>query len=278
MGKSFYSIFIFLIFIITVIPRLDAADPVFEYTSQDRQHLFSLYPNLSEQELESLLTTGELTKFYREEVSLHFAPEISISAIIGDQLDVLKPTLGVEVLFLLPVSKSAITNPSFEIWLYNSLCSVSTMEGMKYYSASRDRMRLLFEESYVLDSAEDRNRIADPQFDTIPDKYTMFAFQKDLSFGKNIQHISYTKIGDTILMSMRNVTTMFYGIIPLIPPGNMAMTLMVHPLDSGLLFYGNTGLRVTVIPGIEKKSQNSFYNRIKALYSWLEAKISDEFT
>lgn len=276
MRKSLYSIFL-------IIQLLIYAQVV--HTDQDVDSnpcdigvdsLEELLPLLSNAQIDALLHDGELTHFYSRDDFIDLAPHKPFRKIIESNLTELEPTLGVEALFLLKLPQGTDQNPEFDVELFNTLTSISTMEGIEYFSASRNRMRLFFESSYVIDSPQNRNRLADPVFNSIPSEYSLLAFQKDLSFGKNVQEVYYRSDNGTVLMSMKNLTTMFYGIIPLIPPEQMVMELYILPLDDCLIFYGNVGVRVTVIPGVEKKSQNSFYNRIKALYAWFQREISSQ--
>jgi hypothetical protein len=61
-----------------------------------------------------------------------------------------------------------------------------------------------------------------------------------------------------------------YGLLPVLGPGAMKLTLVIQPSADGkfLYFYGNVGLQATRLPGLEKTVRTSFQNRIIAYYNW----------
>jgi hypothetical protein len=67
---------------------------------------------------------------------------------------------------------------------------------------------------------------------------------------------------------------MFYnGLIRVIKPERMQVHLIIIPTDKGLLFYGITAADALNINAFRKKANNSFYNRVKALYQWYIRKL-----
>ncbi len=152
------------------------------------------------------------------------------------------------------------------------------MEGLEYYSASRERMRIFYEESYVVDGPERRNRISDPFVTEVPREDRIYAFQKDSSFGENVQKIDYLRSDGEILLSMENTTTMVYKFVPLVTPGNLKTFILIRPdSDEGVIeFYGNLGIRVPALFGLQERARDSFYNRVVALYGWFVRELTAE--
>lgn len=75
---------------------------------------------------------------------------------------------------------------------------------------------------------------------------------------------------------MGNVEQVWFGFIPMLKPGVLKLTMAIQPSADGryLYFYGNVGITVTKIFGMEGKVRASFYNRILALYNWYAAQAS----
>lgn len=250
-------------------------------TAQDTQTgdpvaaLRDLLPSLTEGEIELLDASGELSFPYGLEpgggVSVRLAPAFA-DDILGE-LSALDPKIGVEVLFLVDAPPALRTNgstdPAIDARLLTTLQSIGTMEGIEYYSASRDRMRTLFHESYVIDDPDERNRVDDPVADRVYASRTIHVFQRDSSFGRNVLELTYTTDRDAVRLQMRNLTRMYYqGVIPAVGPDELRMELVVVPLGERLLFYGNSAARPLSLLGMEARVQRSFYHRLVALYRW----------
>ncbi|MFP4329397.1 MAG: DUF6675 family protein [Alkalispirochaetaceae bacterium] len=220
----------------------------------------------------------ERTSFYTDEPTFTLAPDTRFTPRIVAEVEELDPKLGIEARFVVPLPQRVLEDPDFELRLYNILRSVSTMEGIQYYSASRDRMRTFYHESYAVSSPEAGDRLEDPLVSRVPDESRIHVFQRDSSFGRNVQQIDYLYHEDNVLLRMENLTTMFYNrVIPLVGEGNLRTYLVVEPVDRGVVFYGHLAVRVGALFGMEERAQASFYNRIKALYDWFEIRLEEEF-
>lgn len=220
----------------------------------------------------------EETAFYTDTPSFDLAPESGYTDTIAASVRELNPRLGLETRFFLPLEREILEAPDFELRLYNILRSVSTMEGIQYYSASRESMRTFYHESYAVAGADGDERIPDPLVSRIPREDRVYVFQRDSSFGKNVQQLDYRYEGGSMLLRMENLTTMFYnGLIPLVGDGNLLTFLVVRPEDEGIVFYGHLAVRVGALFGMEDRARDSFYNRVKALYDWFNERVEEEF-
>ena len=147
------------------------------------------------------------------------------------------------------------------------------MEGIEYYSASRERMRIFYEESYVINNPDDRDHRDDPLVTEIPRTDNIYVYQRDSSFGRNVYSVEYRHRDDTFFMSMTNLTRMYYGIAPVVAPENLEIHLAVVETEEGYLFYGVTGVDVITLLGLEDRVKDSFSNRIEAIFRWFESRI-----
>ena len=223
---------------------------------------------LSDAELDELLEAGELSFRYglddTPQVSTRFAPAFTDE--IRDDLLALDPKIGVEVVFLVEAPASI---HSVDADLLTTLRAFSTMEGIEYYSASRDRMRTLFYDSYVIAGPDDTRPLPDPVVREISEREVLHVYQRDSSFGRNVYEITYVTHGEAVRLRMQNLSRMYYqGIIPAVGPDQLGLNLVVYPLGDHLLFYGNSAARPATLLGMEERVQRSFYNRLVALYRW----------
>lgn len=188
-------------------------------------------------------------------------------------------SIGVETIYLIPWTKVSdsiknLSEDEFRLRIYNILRSVSTLEGIEYYSASREKMRTLFEECWAIDNPDTRNRIDDPLVQTVPPTDSIFIHQKDLTFGKNISRVNYQSSESQFRMGIVNLTTMTYMLFPIVGKENMSMQLLVVPTQEGILFYGLNTVKVLDLRIFYKKMESSFTNRMIALFNWFQAQLS----
>ena len=199
------------------------------------------------------------------------APELVDRSLIVEWMDAIAVTYGAEVLRLIRVSGGTDCR-----WtdLYNHLRAVSTLEGIEYYSASRGYHRTLYHQSYAIAGAEDRTRLPDPVAGSVPERSTLYLLQEDSTFGSNVYRTDFRFDGTAITMRVRNLTTMWWSILPLVDPGNFRSVVSVTPTDQGLLFYAAAGIHTISIGGVRERSESSLRNRLDALERWLRAHLS----
>jgi hypothetical protein len=198
-------------------------------------------------------------------------PHLAASKEIRDEIEAEKPGILVEAAFLFPrpapMNQEAASAEFASI--YGLLRSVGTLEGIEYYSQSRKKMRIFYAASYRIDGPKGTERVADPPFPAvrdIPAQETLFAFQRDLSFGSNRYQYIYENKGDAVAVKAVNLTRMYYGILPVFAPGSLTTRLLVVPASDGILFYAASWAHA---PGIMKsKIKDSFGNRAEALFRW----------
>ena len=147
------------------------------------------------------------------------------------------------------------------------LRSLSHLEGLEYYSSSRKKMRTLYEKSYVVASDTNKKRIPDP-VEGSADNLSIYALQKDLTFGEYIYNYYYRQGSDTVGFFSRNVEAMSYSFFKVLDPDNLRISLIVHDLGDYLLIYSLTRADFIALPGIEGKLNTSFSTRAEAMYNW----------
>ncbi len=148
------------------------------------------------------------------------------------------------------------------------------MKGVTYWSASRGQERILFLESYVIASADKMDRVPDPVFTEIPETHELFTFQEDSSFGKNTYLERFFAKTDHLYVKMENLSTISFLFIPLIPPQGLVSQVLLVPAGTDVLFYGVACIRTGMPLGDKESRIQSMENRLSALASWLEKRLS----
>jgi hypothetical protein len=195
----------------------------------------------------------------------------------------LEPTVMVENLSLYTKSAPNVN----QAWtaaerdaLYNEILAISTLTGLRYFSISRGEMRTFYESSVVIDGPDSKKVQADPSFRpplSPPDDYTLYARQKDLTFGDNIYRYDYQARPGALILVQTNLSAMSYGIIPLI--GKEKLRSIVAVLDAGdyLLIYALSVAKAVTLPGMSERISGSFSNRIEAMLGWFDDRADAVF-
>ncbi len=242
-------------------------------------------PSLADADIRTLLEKEQLLRFHGEGVSPNLLPDTQISANIARQLSGGDLNLGIEGLFYIksdamPSGYTSLPREERTLRLYNILRSVSTLTGLEYYSASRKKMRLLFEESWVIPRlTSPRTSLPDPLVRTVPAQESIFIHQKDRSFATHESIITYLAHEGVLSAAIINQTPLRYkGLIRVVNPGNMQTHLIVIPVEEGLLMYGTISAKTKDVKLFLSRAEASFTNRVIALTGWYRTRLQEEFS
>jgi hypothetical protein len=224
---------------------------------------------LSFDEYMTIINEGEVTLFHFEDTTPQLMPSIPQAEELKDLLKGKSPNFAIEGLFFIQTLNRESNREEDLTNIVNILSSVSSLQGLEYFSASRNEMRLLFEECWRIDNAEDRTPLADLSFTELPGQVEYTIHQKDLTFGANLSHVEISSSPESLLMTMTNLTNMKYdGWLKVIDRGNFQTGVLVIPVEEGILYYGVMSAKTLGLGFIVNKASNSFYNRMKALFIW----------
>jgi len=193
----------------------------------------------------------------------------------------LNPGMLVEALYLYKKPDSYHT--SVEKWdegqkisIFNQILAISTLTGIQYYSPSRKIMRTFYEYSSIIDGPAAKNPLPDPVFTKAPDSLTVYARQKDLTFGDNIYQYDCTNARDAIFFVQENLTSLTYGVIPAIGKGNLKSIVAVIDCGDSILIYAVSMAKALSLPGMGDRISSSFTNRAEAVLNWLIGRLDSE--
>jgi len=205
----------------------------------------------------------------------------ALTQFVSGIITVLKPNLAVETLYLYEKSRS---NSNLNGWtdvqrneLFNQILAVSTLTGIQYYSTSRKSMRVFYESSQVIDGPQTKKPLPDPKFPQPPETLTLYARQKDLTFGDNIYRYDFKTTIDAFFLSQDNMTSLSYGIIPVMGKNKLRSILAVIDCGDYLLTYAITMADASTVFGLGDKIGNSFSSRAEAIYKWFKIKADTVF-
>ncbi|MCX7025176.1 MAG: hypothetical protein NT080_11240 [Spirochaetes bacterium] len=201
-----------------------------------------------------------------------FAPNHPEVRLVADALAMEKPDVVVETLFFW---RKPFVARNELLAAYNVFRAMGTLEGVEYWSASRKKMRLFYEKSYRIAGPTDRTSVKDVPVLELPTAETIFAFQKDLTFGGNVYRYDFRTSRDSILVESTNLTGLSYGPVPIAGPGKVRTRILVVATEEGMLFWACSSASATILPGVRGRLESSFGNRAEAVFGWFSAKAQE---
>jgi hypothetical protein len=189
----------------------------------------------------------------------------------------LGPNVLVETLYLYKKPAPGSWSDVQRAGLFNRALAISTLAGIEYYSASRKAMRVFYETSRVIDGPETKRPIPDPLYARPPASLSIYARQKDLTFGDNIYRYDYLTSGGAFFFLQENLTAMSAGIVPAVGKNKRRSIMAVIDLDDSLLIYAASIAKTASVPGMGDRIGASFGNRAEAVIKWFTAQADGIF-
>ena len=201
-------------------------------------------------------------------------PAVSSHDAIARDVKDLAPSVGAEILRLIPGPGAAMDSADGKLLLYNAMHAVSTLKGVTYWSVTRGKEMVLFLDSSVISSPATRERVPDPLFTEIPGTHDLFTFQEDSSFGKNTYAEHFAAQTDHLLVKTENLSTITFLFIPIIQPHGLVSQVVLIPAGTDVLFYGLAYIRTGFPLGDAASRVQSLENRLTALAGWLKKRLA----
>jgi hypothetical protein len=238
----------------------------------------SLESLLSNDLVTRLVQSGEVERERFDTVRFDLVPrDESLRQLLNSASSSINPNVSMETLRLYKKPTGGDWTVSQRTELYNGIVALSTLQGIEYFSKRRGRMRTLYESSVIIDGPDTKNPQTDPVFRTPPPELTLYARQKDLTFGDNVYQYKYSSGESSFVIHLENMTLLTYGIIPVLDKGNLRSVIAVYDCGPYLLVYAASLAKATMLPGMKQRVGESISNRADALLAWFTQKADGVF-
>ena len=147
------------------------------------------------------------------------------------------------------------------------LRSVSNMQGMNYYSSTKNKTLVLYEKAYMIDGENSKKKISDQNTGNANGQ-TSYCYQKDNSFGDIFYKLNYYQKDNTMLAVFTTTSWIGIGPIKAIAPENLKIFIYVEDFGDEILLYLCTDLDSAKFPGIRGQITESMTSRMDAVYKW----------
>jgi hypothetical protein len=138
-------------------------------------------------------------------------------------------------------------------------------------------MRTFYETSSVIDSPDTKRPLADPLYGSPPAELTIYARQKDLTFGDNIYQYRYYARPDSLVFVQENLTGLNAGPIPVVGKNKLRSVVAVMDAGEYLLVYVASMARAASFPGMNERAGRSFSTRTEAVLAWFSGRADRAF-
>ena len=172
------------------------------------------------------------------------------------------PVFVAENVYLVPKKDGMTLQKASEV-----LRSVSKMQGMKYYSHTSKKEKVLYKKAYTIAGPEDRTKVEDNNTGSADGK-VIYALQDDSSFGKTNYKISFKQTEKELSASFVNTTPMYVGPVKAVENGNTRILFVVTDCEENFLIYMLVCAKFPALSVIENIMNESFSSRLDALYKW----------
>lgn len=272
MRKHLISILTFLLFSLPLFTLFPQEFFIPEKDTKENHSIVSEYfPLHDKKNTETLNEDKKITIFLGKNEQPVLLPEIAEKIRIKKDIENSDFNTGIETIFL-HYEKEFIK--SMEEY-FSILTDIKTLEGIEYYSQSREKYRVLFEEAYPVSGKKRKNKIAVPDYKSEIKNYSFNSFIKDSTFGKNYYTLDYTVSDNYLVMKMTNIDSMKLGFIPVIGKEDLTFYLIIIADENELAIYCS-GICDSISTGfLKKKIETSIHNRVIALYDWFTDNISE---
>jgi uncharacterized protein DUF6675 len=183
------------------------------------------------------------------------------------------PEMSLEMLYEMPLPD--INGEELFLFLFNRLNSFSSMKGIKYYSANKDRMTLYLEDCFLVLKKGKKTPLENPVYSELPEEINFVIYQKDTTFGSNWYNVTTKVSEDVIWLSMTNISTMKYLFFPIMGKGDIKIDIIIVPEENSIKLYTLSQLKKAVSKVLGKKIYlpGVFDHRVSAIQGWFAQQI-----
>jgi len=176
----------------------------------------------------------------------------------------IKPSIIVELTS--SIKKDNIKGTNKVLTIYNTLRNYNSMQNIKYYSVSGEKMKTLFE----ISKSTNKNwkNKTEQDLDSIPKTEEVYFFQKDLTLGISKNRGAFKYENNSILSHFYNTNDLDYFFITVVKKKNLHSFFIVEEKKYTFKFYAFSFVTPSSLPLVKERISKSFGNRLVAMYNW----------
>lgn len=146
--------------------------------------------------------------------------------------------------------------------------SASKMQGMKYYSNSSKKYKVLYEHAYTIDNPKDRNKIPD-RIEGSTKNQVYYLIQDDASFGETAYSDVIEESENSVYAYLNNEDSLGMAFFKAINPGDLGVSIIAVDCGEKIVLYICMDANCKKYPNISNIMTDSLCARIEALKDWV---------
>lgn len=228
-------------------------------------------PGLSQSELDAVLKGGGIVVDAKSDKNFRFlvnAPEARKLEEYATRAD---PELLIGSLFLVPMKK---LSEEGLLALVNELSKIGTMSGITYYSETRKKITVLFDDVYRVYEPGSKTKLPNLSFTAMPYSMTMTIHIKDVNFGSTWYSLLMERRNEALLVSLTNEKPLGIALFNAFGKRELEMRFLLLPVKEGLLVNG-------ICLGNPSKAVYAFVDvysavekRVRAVQGWIAGRAA----
>jgi hypothetical protein len=155
------------------------------------------------------------------------------------------------------------------------LQSVSTLEGITYWSQRRKRETVLYPRCYMVDNPQNRKKVPD-SYDHMNSKAPAYYLQEDNSLGPALYEVRFTQTADRVIMDVYTLDPLKWGLFVMVPARGMHLRIEVTDKGAAMELdvlmeaaLGRTNFAASYM-------DRSLQARFEAVFRWFQAMYAKE--
>lgn len=239
---------------------MSLSSPLFSFS------LSGLFPQLSQTELDTLVSEGSLRESVSAPQDLNYLPNVPLFLSFQDYLTGIPTKSNLDVIYYIPNVGQVPT-----LKLLNSLLQISTLSGLEFFSRSEKKVKTLIYDVFVIDKpSTSMEKHPDPVLQKVSPETNLFIQQDDETFGKAIYQVTVSYSPEnSIGLRIVNLEPLKKGLITMAKEGEFNFFMGLFPVGNDLVIYGITTNKNTPPAFVKKQADASLYNRLDAFKSWI---------
>jgi hypothetical protein len=234
------------------------------------QPIGSVLTGVSKAEIAKLMDGQDLFDDVKPASGVRFAPQSSD----GDGLRALAAApdfkLVVQSAFLL---KGSGFSQGDRLRLFNELSRIHSLSGVTYYSESRNKTTILFDDVFRVAAPGSHVPLPELRFDSVPEKLCMTVHVKDANFGSTWYSITIGTGPTSIAITMENAKPLGFFILRAFDSGGVRMRFTVVPVDEGLLVSGVCVANPSSTAAAMVDMFSAIQKRVQAVEGWVVKRV-----
>ncbi|MDR2660212.1 MAG: hypothetical protein LBC27_09560 [Spirochaetaceae bacterium] len=225
-----------------------------------------LFPNINEVVLKKARASA-----YSNSINVNNAAKTALTIKPVDGISVeragFNPAYIIENLLILKEKDDKYVS---KLDIYNALCKIHTLRGREYFSSTRGKRTVLFEEASRIAGKNDLKKQNDPPPAlSVPKSETIFIMVQDVNFGNCYYRAEIKTDGGGIWYSLTNFKSINYLFIPIIKAENLFIQLYIESIKEGVLIYGLTCVNAADFADKRADIPSTIQKRLDLIYGWI---------